>query len=61
MEVDRSGGAGAEMDALISDCKFSMKLQMADSAWKQVVTRGRRLWSGGPQHTPILLWMLFSE
>nr|XP_046226723.1 DNA-dependent protein kinase catalytic subunit isoform X2 [Scatophagus argus] len=35
MEVDGSEDAVADVDVLVNDCKFSMKLQMADSAWKQ--------------------------
>lgn len=33
MEVDDSEG---DIDTLVNECKFNMKLQMADSAWKQV-------------------------
>lgn len=36
MEVDSSEDPAGEMTTLINDCKFSMKLQMANSAWKQV-------------------------
>lgn len=36
MEVDSSEGTTVGIDSLINDCKFNMKLQMADSAWKQV-------------------------
>lgn len=36
MEVDSSEDAAGEIDKLINDCKFTMKLQMANSAWKQV-------------------------
>uniref|UniRef100_A0A3Q3H2P1 DNA-dependent protein kinase catalytic subunit n=1 Tax=Labrus bergylta TaxID=56723 RepID=A0A3Q3H2P1_9LABR len=32
MEVD---GSDDDIDALVNDCKFNMKLRMADSAWKQ--------------------------
>ncbi|XP_010766865.1 DNA-dependent protein kinase catalytic subunit [Notothenia coriiceps] len=32
MEVDDSEG---DIDTLVNECKFNMKLQMADSAWKQ--------------------------
>ncbi|KAK0144676.1 DNA-dependent protein kinase catalytic subunit [Merluccius polli] len=32
MEVD---GSGDSVDVLVNNCKFSMKLRMADSAWKQ--------------------------
>ncbi|XP_034562055.1 DNA-dependent protein kinase catalytic subunit [Notolabrus celidotus] len=32
MEVD---GSEANVDTLVNDCKFNMKLRMADSAWKQ--------------------------
>lgn len=35
MEVDGSEGP-ADLDTLVNECKFSMKLHMADSAWKQV-------------------------
>ena len=40
MEVDGPGapgdGPGATVDGLINNCKFVMRLCMADSAWKQV-------------------------
>lgn len=36
MEVDSSEATAGEIDTLINDCKFNMKLQMANSAWKQV-------------------------
>lgn len=36
MEVDGSEDTAGEIDRLINDCKFNMKLQMANSAWKQV-------------------------
>ncbi|XP_056317923.1 DNA-dependent protein kinase catalytic subunit [Danio aesculapii] len=36
MEVDGAEqGSGEELGALVKTCKFNMKLQMADSAWKQ--------------------------
>uniref|UniRef100_A0A3Q1J9C8 DNA-dependent protein kinase catalytic subunit n=1 Tax=Anabas testudineus TaxID=64144 RepID=A0A3Q1J9C8_ANATE len=35
MEVDGSEGSADDIDTLVNDCKFSMKLHMADSAWKQ--------------------------
>ncbi|XP_068437827.1 DNA-dependent protein kinase catalytic subunit [Clinocottus analis] len=35
MEVDGSEDPAGDIDALVNDCKFNMKLQMADSAWKQ--------------------------
>ncbi|KAM6971354.1 DNA-dependent protein kinase catalytic subunit isoform 1-T1 [Tautogolabrus adspersus] len=35
MEVDGSDNAAGDIDTLVNDCKFSMKLRMADSAWKQ--------------------------
>ncbi|CAJ1081863.1 DNA-dependent protein kinase catalytic subunit [Xyrichtys novacula] len=36
MEVDGSeDAAAADINMLVNDCKFSMKLRMADSAWKQ--------------------------
>lgn len=38
MEVDGAEQAsGEELGALVKNCKFNMKLQMADSAWKQVL------------------------
>ena len=37
MEVD---GPGASVDVLVSNCKFDMRLRMADSAWKQVTGGG---------------------
>lgn len=36
MEVDSSEDTAGEIDTLINDCKFKMKLRMANSAWKQV-------------------------
>lgn len=36
MEVDSPEDTAGEIDTLINDCKFNMKLQMANSAWKQV-------------------------
>lgn len=36
MKVDSSENTVTEIDRLINNCKFNMKLQMADSAWKQV-------------------------
>ncbi|XP_038580578.1 DNA-dependent protein kinase catalytic subunit [Micropterus salmoides] len=35
MEVDGSDDPAGDIDTLVNDCKFNMKLQMADSAWKQ--------------------------
>ncbi|XP_031163630.2 DNA-dependent protein kinase catalytic subunit [Sander lucioperca] len=35
MEVDGSEDPVGDVDALVNDCKFNMKLHMADSAWKQ--------------------------
>ncbi|XP_056155309.1 DNA-dependent protein kinase catalytic subunit [Lampris incognitus] len=35
MEVDGSEDQGSDVDTVISNCKFNMKLTMADSAWKQ--------------------------
>ncbi|XP_069007483.1 DNA-dependent protein kinase catalytic subunit [Embiotoca jacksoni] len=35
MEVDGSDDPAQEIETLVNDCKFNMKLQMADSAWKQ--------------------------
>ncbi|XP_068566169.1 DNA-dependent protein kinase catalytic subunit [Cebidichthys violaceus] len=35
MEVDNSEEPAGDIDSLVNDCKFNMKLQMADSAWKQ--------------------------
>ncbi|KAM9839260.1 DNA-dependent protein kinase catalytic subunit [Aulostomus maculatus] len=35
MEVDGAEDPAGDVDTLVNDCKFSMKLQMADSAWKQ--------------------------
>ncbi|CAG5895668.1 unnamed protein product [Menidia menidia] len=35
MEVDDSQEPAADVDTLVNDCKFNMKLRMADSAWKQ--------------------------
>lgn len=42
MEVDGDGLEGEQPEdpeALVKDCKFNMKLRMADSAWKQVFTQ----------------------
>lgn len=39
MEVDGDGLDGEQPEdpeTLVKDCKFNMKLRMADSAWKQV-------------------------
>lgn len=41
MEVDGSEDPAGDIDTLVNDCKFNMKLQMADSAWKQVK---KQLW-----------------
>lgn len=38
MEVDGSEDAAVDVDSLVNNCKFNMKLQMAESAWKQVRT-----------------------
>ncbi|KAM9337515.1 DNA-dependent protein kinase catalytic subunit [Symphorus nematophorus] len=35
MEVDGSEDPAGEIDRLVNDCKFNMKLRMADSSWKQ--------------------------
>ncbi|XP_071387705.1 DNA-dependent protein kinase catalytic subunit [Centroberyx affinis] len=35
MEVDGSEDPAGDVDKLVNDCKFNMKLSMADSAWKQ--------------------------
>ncbi|XP_054478556.1 DNA-dependent protein kinase catalytic subunit [Anoplopoma fimbria] len=35
MEVDSSEDPAGDVDTLVNDCKLNMKLQMADSAWKQ--------------------------
>uniref|UniRef100_UPI0037E8F3E7 DNA-dependent protein kinase catalytic subunit n=1 Tax=Semicossyphus pulcher TaxID=241346 RepID=UPI0037E8F3E7 len=35
MEVDGLEDAAGDIDTLVNDCKFNMKLRMADSAWKQ--------------------------
>ncbi|XP_073344741.1 DNA-dependent protein kinase catalytic subunit [Pagrus major] len=35
MEVDGSEDPAGGIDTLVNNCKFNMKLQMADSAWKQ--------------------------
>lgn len=39
MEVDgaEQESTAEELGALVKDCKFNMKLNMADSAWKQVI------------------------
>lgn len=39
MEVDSAEQAvGEEPGTLVKNCKFNMKLQMANSAWKQVLS-----------------------
>lgn len=38
MEVGDSQEPASDIEAVVSECKFSMKLHMADSAWKQVNT-----------------------
>uniref|UniRef100_A0A3B4ZYV0 DNA-dependent protein kinase catalytic subunit n=1 Tax=Stegastes partitus TaxID=144197 RepID=A0A3B4ZYV0_9TELE len=35
MEVDSSEDPAGDIETLVNECKFSMKLHMADSAWKQ--------------------------
>ncbi|XP_034718647.1 DNA-dependent protein kinase catalytic subunit [Etheostoma cragini] len=35
MEVDGSEDPAGDVHTLVNDCKFNMKLRMADSAWKQ--------------------------
>ncbi|KAM4534321.1 DNA-dependent protein kinase catalytic subunit isoform 1-T1 [Odontesthes bonariensis] len=35
MEVDDSQDPAGDAETVVNDCKFSMKLHMADSAWKQ--------------------------
>ncbi|KAM3860678.1 DNA-dependent protein kinase catalytic subunit [Diretmus argenteus] len=35
MEVDGAEDPAGDIHALVDDCKFNMKLRMADSAWKQ--------------------------
>lgn len=39
MEVDgaEQESTAEELGALVKDCKFNMKLNMADGAWKQVL------------------------
>ena len=41
MEVDAAEDAAGDIDTLVNNCKFNMKLEMADSAWKQV---RKQLW-----------------
>lgn len=36
MEVDAAGDPAEGVRALVRDCKFTMNLEMANSAWKQV-------------------------
>lgn len=36
MEVDGSEDPAVDVRALVNDCKFTMNLEMANSAWKQV-------------------------
>ncbi|KAK5850083.1 hypothetical protein PBY51_014363 [Eleginops maclovinus] len=35
MEMDTSEDPAGDLDTLVNECKFNMKLRMADSAWKQ--------------------------
>ncbi|XP_022045230.2 DNA-dependent protein kinase catalytic subunit [Acanthochromis polyacanthus] len=35
MEVEGSEGPAGDIETLVNECKFSMKVHMADSAWKQ--------------------------
>lgn len=37
MEVDASEDPAGGVRALVNDCKFTMNLEMANSAWKQVM------------------------
>lgn len=39
MEVDASEDPAGGVRALVNDCKFTMNLEMANSAWKQVIWR----------------------
>lgn len=39
MDVDGSEDPAGDIDTLVNNCKFSMKLQMVDSAWKQVMEK----------------------
>ena len=42
MEVDESQDPAGDVDTVVNDCKFSMKLHMADSARKQVKSGAQR-------------------
>lgn len=42
MDVDGSEDPAGDIDTLVNNCKFSMKLQMADSAWKQVKKKKKK-------------------
>lgn len=37
MEVDASEDPAGAVRTLVNDCKFTMNLEMANSAWKQVM------------------------
>lgn len=37
MEVDASEDQAGGVRAIVNDCKFTMNLEMANSAWKQVM------------------------
>ena len=50
---EKLGSQGDSVDVLVNNCKFDMRLRMADSAWKQV-TGGLRL-LGFPVRSPPLL------
>lgn len=47
MEVGDSQDPAGDIETVVSECKFSMKLHMADSAWKQVRAFGRTFGSDG--------------
>lgn len=42
MDVDGSEDPAGDIDTLVNNCKFSMKLQMVDSAWKQVMEKKKK-------------------
>lgn len=43
MEVDASEDPAGAVRALVNDCKFTMNLEMANSAWKQVMGEAVRM------------------
>lgn len=65
MEVDASEDSAGAVRALVNDCKFTMNLEMANSAWKQVMGEAVRMsrcgegTKGGKKKNThwVLLWL----